>query len=215
MSIPILILGESGVGKSTSLRNLDPENTLLIQSINKPLPFRNKEWKKYSAEDKTGNIFVTDNSTDIVRIMKHTRRKVIVVDDYQYILANELMRRYLERGFDKFSEIGYNGWLIATEAGNLPYNTRVYILAHSHMDDNGKIKIKTPGKLLDTHSIEGMFTIVMRAICRDNSNYFTTKNNGADTVKTPIDMFESELIPNDLMQVDNTICEYYNIEETK
>lgn len=211
MSVATLILGESGSGKSASFRNMNPEKTLLIQSIHKPLPFRNPDWKPFDATTKTGNIIVTDKAADQLVIMQNTKRKIILLDDFQYVLANELMRRYGERGYDKFSEIGYNGWHLCTIAGQLAPDVRVYILAHEHMDENGRIKIKTPGKLLDTHSVEGMFTTVMRAVVRDREHLFTTRNSGTDTVKTPIGLFDDEVIPNDLQAVDEAICKYYNI----
>lgn len=213
MSTPILVLGESGSGKSASLRNFDPRNTLLIQAIAKPLPFKNADWQIFDKETKMGNIFVTDKATDILMLMTGTKRKVIVIDDFQYILANELMRRYTERGYDKFSEIGYNGWHLISTAAALASDVRVYVLGHSHMDENGKIKIKTPGKLLDTHSVEGMFSIVLRNVVRDGEYLFSTRNNGSDTVKTPMGMFEEEVIPNDLDAVDRKVCEYYEINK--
>lgn len=211
MSTATLILGESGSGKSAALRNMDPTQTLLIQAIRKPLPFKTDTWAEFNPDTKKGNIFITDKASDILVLMQNTKRKVIVLDDFQYVLANELMRRFGERGYDKFSEIGYNGWHLCTIAGQLAPDVRVYILAHEHMDENGRIKIKTPGKLLDTHSVEGMFTTVMRAVVRDREHLFTTRNSGADTVKTPIGLFDEEVIPNDLKAVDDAICKYYNI----
>jgi len=215
MSTPILVLGESGQGKTASLRNLEPAQTLLIQAIAKPLPFKNAGWAVFDSTTKKGNIFVTDKAVDILVLMNNTKRKIIVLDDFQYVLANELMRRYTERGYDKFSEIGYNGWHIISTAASLPSTVRVYVLGHSYMDENGKVKIKTPGKLLDTHSVEGMFSIVLRSVVRDGEYLFTTRNNGSDTVKTPMGMFDDEVVPNDLKMVDDKICKYYEIGETK
>jgi hypothetical protein len=212
MSTPILLLGESGQGKTASLRNLEPAQTLLIQAIAKPLPFKNSAWSVFDATKKSGNIFVTDKAVDVLMLMNNTKRKIIVLDDFQYILANELMRRYTERGYDKFSEIGYNGWHIISTAAALASDVRVYVLGHSTMDENGKIKIKTPGKLLDTHSVEGMFSIVLRSVVRDGEYLFTTRTNGSDTVKTPMGLFDDEVIPNDLKLVDDKICKYYDIK---
>lgn len=207
MSIPVLILGESGQGKSRSMKNLDPAKTLLIQAIPKPLPFKNADWRVF--DGKVGNIFQTDKVADIQMLIQGTKKKIIVIDDFQYILANDLMRRWMEVGYSKFSEIGFNGWNIITKASQLPPDVRIYILAHSTIDENGKIKIKTPGKLLDTYSVEGMFTLVLRTVVMDHKNYFTTRNSGNDTVKTPEDMFEEEAIPNDLAVVDAAIQAYY------
>ena len=94
MSTATMILGESGTGKSTSLRNLDPKQTMLIQVVRKPLPFRAKEWGYWDKEaNPTGNVFVTDHCETIIRYMRRTSKKIIILDDFQYMLANEYMRR--------------------------------------------------------------------------------------------------------------------------
>jgi len=212
MSIATLVLGESGTGKSTSLENFNPAETLLLQALDKPLPFKSRDWKKYDPETKSGNIFVTDKSTDIVSYMQRTKRKVIVLDDFQYVMANEFMRRSDEKGYDKFTEIGRNAWNILVAAGGLASDVRVYILSHSDTSDNGWVKAKTIGRMLDEKiTVEGMFTLVLRTVVRDDEHYFSTRNNGSDTVKTPKGMFAEELIPNDLGAVDAAICEYYGI----
>ena len=212
MSFPVLVLGESGTGKSDAMRDLDPTNTLLVNPLGKPIPFDNPAWQEFNPETKQGNIFATDKPSEIITYMQGTKRKVIVVDDYQYILANELMRRYQERGYDKFSEIGFNGWNIVMTAAKLAKDVRVYFLAHTTTDDSGKIKIKTPGKLLDTYSVEGMFTMVLRTMVQDGEYYFRLKNCGFDTVKCPRGMFEGETIPNDLNLVDKAICKRLGVE---
>ena len=122
MSIATFILGESGTGKSTSLRNMDPEQTLLIQSIKKPLPFRSEGWKYITKGG--GNMIVQDDANHIIELMRRTKRDVIVIDDYQYILANEFMRRTDERGFDKFTDIGKHAWEIIRAAADLADHKR-------------------------------------------------------------------------------------------
>lgn len=214
MSTPILVLGESGSGKSAALRNLDPARTLLIQALHKPLPFKNSDWQVFNPESKKGNIFVTDKATDILHLMNNTKRKVIVIDDFQYVMANEFMRRSDERGYDKFTEIGRNAWNILMAAGALAPDVRVYLLTHTDTNDMGRVKVKTIGKMLDEKiTVEGMFTVVLRAVVRDKEHLFTTQNNGMDTVKSPIDMFAEEAIPNDLKFVDDSICTYYGIQD--
>ena len=89
MSIVTMVLGESGTGKSASLRNMSPEETLLIQVVKKPLPFKSSEWKRFNKETaKDGNIFQTDTADQIISLMKRTKRKVIIIDDFQYVMAN-------------------------------------------------------------------------------------------------------------------------------
>ncbi|MGQ5522953.1 ATP-binding protein [Chitinimonas sp. PSY-7] len=214
MSVTTIVIGESGTGKSASMRNFDPNNTLLIQSVKKPLPFRTGNWRRIERDlPAGGNIFVCDQSDRIIKFMQRTSRKIIVLDDFQYILANEFMRRSAETGFQKFSDIGRHAWDILTAAANLPDDVRVYILAHSQSDEFGNTKLKTIGKLLDEKiTVEGMVSIVLRTMVRDGHYQFTTRNSGSDTVKTPMGLFEDEVIDNCLASVDEAICKYYGME---
>lgn len=221
MSIATLILGQSGTGKTASLRNLDPAHTLLIQAVKKPLPFRSKGWAWFGKESNPqGNIFVTDQAQTIIKLMKGTKRSVIVIDDFQYILANEFMRRVLDKetgnaAFAKYNEIAHNAWSILMAASQLSDEKRVYILGHTQEDDSGHIKAKTIGKLLDEKiTIEGLLTIVLRTSVINGQYLFSTKNNGADTVKTPMGLFEDEHIENDLAAADAAIYSYYNLQTT-
>ena len=215
MSIATMILGQSGTGKSTSLRNLNPTDVLLIQAVKKPLPFRSANWKQCTKADPSGSILVTDNASVICGAMKRTPKPIIIIDDFQYILANEFMRRVLDKetgnaAFAKYNEIAHNAWSILTTAANIADSQRVYILAHTQEDENGNIKAKTIGKLLDEKiTIEGLLTIVMRTKVINGQYLFSTQNSGNDTVKTPLDMFDDEHIPNDLAAVDAAICSYY------
>lgn len=215
MSTATLILGESGTGKSTSLRNLPADETLLIQAVKKPLPFKSEGWKRFDKESAPkGNILVTDNSINIIKAMQNTRRKVIVIDDFQYVLANEFMRRSDEKGFEKFSDIGRHAWDILNAANTLADDVRVYVLAHTATDDFGKTKLKTIGKLLDEKlTPEGLFTIVLRTIVSGDDYFFSTRNSGSDTVKTPMGLFADPLIPNDLAAVDEAIVGYYDLAQ--
>ncbi|MEX2964704.1 AAA family ATPase [Microbulbifer sp. TYP-18] len=207
MSIPVMVLGESGTGKSASLRNLDPNRTLLIQTIKKPLPFRSRGWKPA----------VTDSWERIIsgiRKAEELGKEIVVIDDFQYLLANEFMRRSQEKGFDKFTEIGHHAWSVMMAAQQAAEHVRVYLLSHTQTDDFGNTKAKTIGKLLDEKiTVEGLFTIVLRTIVSDQGYHFSTQNNGADTVKTPIGLFDQNRIDNDLALVDSAICSYYGINQ--
>ena len=214
MSIATIIIGQSGTGKSASMRNLDPANTLLIQAIKKPLPFKSTGWKDVHAG---GNIYLSDNSMQICNAMKKTSRDIIVIDDFQYTMANEFMRRVTDQeagasAFQKYNEIAKNAWDILNCASSLPDNKRVYFLSHSQADENGNVKIKTIGKLLDEKiTIEGMVSIVLRTSLVNGNYLFSTVNSGHDTTKAPIGLFENELIENDLAFVDAAICNYYEL----
>ena len=219
MSIASMILGQSGTGKTTSLRNLNPAEVLLIQAVKKPLPFRAKEWVPCTQANPQGSILVTDMARTICGAMERTKKPIIVIDDFQYILANEFMRRVLDnetgnQAFAKYNEIARNAWDILMMAGKLPDTTRVYILAHTQEDDAGRVKAKTIGKLLDEKiTLEGLLTIVLRTAVINGQYLFSTQNNGSDTVKTPMGMFADEHIPNDLAAVDAAISDYYSINQ--
>jgi len=215
MSYATLILGESGTGKTASLRNLDPSRTLLIQPTRKPLPFKPTGWfeRKFTKSGNNGgNIYVTDDPKIIVAAMKKSQADIIVVDDWQYILANMYMARRDEKSFDKFNAIGGAGFDICQAASQLDGDKRVYILAHTTTDEFGNTKIKTLGKLLDDKIVvEGMFTTVLRTHVVNGQYYFSTQNSGSDTVKSPMGMFETAEIENDLATVDKAICTYYGV----
>lgn len=205
MALPVLILGESGTGKSASMRNFDPSEIKVINVEGKPLPFKNK-FESYSS----------DNYLKILKEMQATNKPVIVVDDAQYLMANEFMRRATERGYDKFTEIAQNFWNLINKVKELPKDQIVYFLAHIDRDQNGNEKIKTIGKLLDEKiTVEGMFTIVLKTNVTDGVYTFLTQNNGHDTVKSPIGMFPSVAIDNDLKYVDDKIRNYYEIGNFK
>lgn len=217
MSIATLILGESGTGKSTSLRNLDPAHTLLIQMVKKPLPFRSNEWKPIGPDG--GSVYVSDDSAMIVKAMQKTRKEIIVIDDFQYLLANEFMRRVTDvakgnEAFAKYNEIARHAWDVLMAASSLADHKRVYILSHTSTDDFGKTKIKTIGKLLDEKIVmEGLVTIVLRTTVQNGNYLFSTRNSGADTVKSPLGLFDTELIENDLASVDAAIFNYYGMQQ--
>lgn len=212
MSIATLILGNSGTGKSTSLRNLDPAKTLLIQCIKKPLPFRAEGWKVRLTDKSEGNILQTSDPVKIERIMRNSTREIIVIDDYQSVMVNELMNRSSEKGYDKFTDIGKNAWNIFNAAGDLAEHRRVYILAHTQTDDFGQVRMKTVGKLVDQHIVpEGFFTIVLRTEVINGNYKFSTQTNGQDCCKSPIGMFPELHEENDLMAVDNAIVDFYQL----
>jgi hypothetical protein len=207
-----MVLGESGTGKSTALRNLTPAETLLIQAVRKPLPFRSADWRQYSKTNGTGSVICTDNPAHIEAAMRKVDRQVVVIDDFQYVLANEYMRRSDEKGFEKFTEIGRHAWDILTAATSLADHRRVYILAHTASDDLGRTRMKTIGKLLDEKiTPEGLVTICLRTVVRDGQYLFSTQNSGFDTTKSPLGMFEDMHIPNDLAAVDAAVVDYYGI----
>ena len=205
----VYILGRSGTGKSYSMRNLDPEKFAVINVQGKWFPFKNASKIKY---------VVTDDSDSIVKNIKGlaTTYNIIVVDDFQYVMANEFMRRAMERGFDKFTEIGRHAWDIANCVRDLPAETIVYVMCHTDTDQEGLERLKTIGKLLDEKIVmEGMSTIVLKTNVSDGKYTFLTQNNGKDTTKSPAGMFPSYAIDNDLKYVDDKIRSYYGFDGSK
>ena len=217
MGIPVMILGESGTGKTSSLRDLDPDSTLLIQTVAKPLPFRSAGWKPWDNQTKSGSVVITDDWDKMRKacdVMPRYGKDKIIFDDFQYLLANEFMRRSSEKGFDKFTEIGLHAWEVMTRAQTAGNDTRFYFLMHTSTGDDGVTRAKTIGKLLDEKiTVEGLFTIVMKTVKSDRGYFFSTQNSGADTVKTPMGLFDHDRIDNNLHDVDNAICDYYGITQ--
>lgn len=219
MAEKILIIGDSGSGKSTSTKTLDPTTTFFINVIGKPLPF--KGWKKdyqyYDKEKKSGNMVKTWDYDIIVKALKSISTnmpqiKVVVIDDAQYIMSYEFMQRARERGFDKFTEIGQHFFDVLTVADGLRDDLMVVFLSHSD-EVNSKTKMKTIGKMLDEKiTVEGLFTVVLLAYSyKDSENtmkyVFVTNSNGTNTCKSPEGMFPMT-IPNDLKMIVDRFNEY-------
>lgn len=202
MGLPVLIIGESGSGKSASMRNFQPGELGIINVSRKPLPFHTSL--------KCVN---TDNYMQIDDTITKAKAKSLVIDDAQYLMANEFMRNAKVNGYQKFTDIALNFWtLVQTVVNDLPDQKIVYFMAHTERDASGNEKMKTIGKMLDEKiTIEGLFTIVMKTVVQDGRYMFSTQTNGQDTVKTPMGMFDQPLIDNDLRMVDITIREYYGL----
>ena len=205
MGVLTYVLGRSGTGKSYSIRNFKKGELGVINVQGKILPFKGSG---------SLDIINTDSSDEIVKNIKAMAKKykVIVVDDFQYVMANEFMRRATEKGYDKFTEIAKHAWDIADCVRELPADVIVYVLCHTDTDQDGFEKLKTIGKLLDEKIVlEGMSTIVLKTAVSDGQYMFLTQNNGKDTVKSPAGMFPAYAIDNDLKYVDEKIRNYYEL----
>lgn len=208
MAVIVAVMGESGTGKSTSLRNFKQGEASVVNVSKKPLPFRN-----------TLSVLKTNNYQDIQTILTRAQAKSIVIDDAQYLMAFEYMHRAKEKGFEKFTDIGANFFNLTQTAVALPDDKIIYFLFHIERTKDGNEKCKTIGQLLDEKiTLEGLFTIVLKTVVLlDGNNQrqfcFATVNNGRDTVKTPMGMFTDPLIPNDLKVVDAVIRDYYGMAE--
>lgn len=204
-SVPVLLIGQSGSGKSTSLRNFTKDEVAVVNVLGKPLPFKS-DIKAPKCDD----------YASILKAIAGTKKKTIVIDDANYLITNEFMNKSSVKGFDKYNEMGNNFFNLINGIKNIEGGKTVYLIMHEDTDENGNIKPKTIGKLLDDKvNIQGMFTVCIRSMF-DNGNYiFRLKTNGQDCVKTPFEMFETETMENDLKQFDKVVREYYDLDKTE
>lgn len=201
MGVPVLILGASGSGKSTSMRNFDESEIGIFNVAGKPLPFRKKLPK-------------VDNATyaAIHKVLNEPKLKKYVIDDSQYLMAFESFDHAKEAGYGKFTNMALNFRnLIDFIIRRTPADCIVYMLHHTELSEDGKLKAKTLGKMLDNQlTVEGLFSIVLLCQVEGSEHYFITNSDGSNPAKSPMDMFEMK-IENDLKFVDTTIREYYEI----
>lgn len=199
MGVPVLILGASGSGKSASLRNFEPGEVGIFNVASKPLPFRKK--------------LPVLNQADYARITAGLVKNALrcyVIDDSQYLMAFSLFDKAKEAGYQKFTDCALNFYnLLRTIQDRTSPDTIVYLLHHTERGDDGHIKAKTSGKMLDSQlTVEGLFSIVLLAETNGKEHYFITQSNGLTTAKSPMEMFPAK-IDNDLKAVDTAIREYY------
>ena len=211
MGVPVLVIGKSGAGKSASLRNcVGNKDFNVINVLDKPFPFRGKI-----------NSGATDDYNQVMKWLIQFPGKSIVIDDAGYLITNMFMNGHSNAGsgngvFSFYNKIGDHFWnLIEFIKKSVPADKIVYVVMHEDTDDFGNIRPKTIGKLLDEKvCIEGMFTIVLRAVVQNGKHIFLTQSSGNDVAKTPMGMFETAEIDNDITVVDKAIREYYEIDKT-
>ena len=227
MAQSVLVIADSGSGKSTSIRDLDPKETFIINIANKPLPF--KGWKKnytmISKDNQKGNMTPVSSAAGIIKAMMHVNDKMshiknLVIDDWQYMSSFEYFDRANEKGYDKFTQIAANLAQVAKLPKDMRDDLYIFFLTHSEesTDVNGhrKVKAKTIGKMIDnTLTLEGLFSIVLfgKVVKGEDdklSYVFETANNGENTCKSPAGMFDDTRIDNSLKVVKDAIIEYEN-----
>ena len=201
MAVLVMIYGQSGTGKSTSLRNFTNDEVAVINVSGKPLPFRSKL-----------TTYDTDNYAKISSALGKIERKSIVIDDATYLMVNEFMRTAKVAGYQKYTDMAVNFNSLVAQASQLASDKIVYFLGHSDLKEDGTEHFKTIGKMLDNYvTVEGKFTIVLKTVVQDGKYYFSTHNSGQDTVKSPLGMFDDNYVDNDLKAIDTIIREYYGI----
>ena len=203
-SLGILLMGGSGTGKSTSLRNLPAEETAIINVTNKPMPFRNKNGIK---------IVNCNNYEQMIKAILGTKKRIIVVDDSSYMMTFENFDKATNKGYDKFTTMAVNYYDLITTPQKCDGEKIIYFITHEEVNEDMVARPKTIGKMLSQQLvIEGLFTVVLRSILKNNEYVFQTHNDGTSVCKSPIDMFEEDFIPNDLAEVDKIIREYYGFK---
>lgn len=210
MGLGVLIIGKSGSGKSTSLRNFKKDEVGIINVMNKPLPFRSD----------LQAVQLTDYN-DVKRVLAKAQAKSIVIDDAGYLITDMFMTRHSSTGkgnavFELYNDLADNFYNLVRFVDQLPPEKIVYFMMHEDKNDFGDISPKTIGKLLSEKvDIAGMFTICLRCVCEGEKHLFRTQSSGFDPAKTPIGMFDEPEIENDLKLVDDTIREYYGMNQVK
>ena len=204
-SVPVLLIGQSGSGKSTSLRNFKGDEVAVVNVLGKPLPFK--------SDIKAGKC---DDYTKILNAIANTPKKTIVIDDAGYLLTNEFMNKSSVKGYDKYNEMANNFFNLINGIKAVEGGKTVYLIMHEDINEFGDVKPKTIGKLLDDKvNIQGMFTICIRSMFENGNYIFRLKTNGQDCVKTPFGMFENETMENDLKEFDKVVRDYYELDKVE
>ena len=201
MSILTMVYGQSGSGKTSSLRCFSNDEVAIINVSGKPLPFRSSL-----------KILSSNDYNTILSWLPKIKQPSIVIDDATYLMVDQFMSFSQVKGYEKYNIMAFNFSNLIEAARSLPEDKIVYFMGHSEQTDDGREHFKTIGKMLDNYvTLEGKFTTVLKTVVKDGSYYFATHNNGYDTVKSPIGMFEDDLIPNNLRMVDDVMREYWEI----
>ena len=203
MAVKVLIVGESGAGKSASLRNFEENEIAIFNVSEKPLPFRKKL-----------PVCKTNNMKFIKEEIERNVRNCYVVDDAGLAMTFYLFGKVNEKGYDKFTQVAKDFYEMVQAVDKCSDDTIVYFTMHCERSDDGaKIKAKTAGKMIDTQlTLESLFTIVLYCVTDGKSHKFITQSDGVITAKSPMEMFPYEM-DNDLKAVDTAIREYYGLDK--
>lgn len=202
MGVSVLVLGHSGSGKSTSLRNFEDGEIGIFNVASKPLPFRKKLATLNNAQ-----------YNQIHNSLMGNKLRAYVIDDANYLMAFQNFAKANQKGYDKFTDMAVSFERLLEAANNTNEDTITYFFMHPDYDDAGRMKPKTIGKMLDNQlCVEGMFPIVIQAYNDEGGYFFLTKSDGTNPVKAPMGMLDEGIIDNDLKLVDSRIREYWGMK---
>ena len=226
MANNIILLGKSGSGKSSSIRGLEPKETVIINTLKKRLPFKGSN-SLYNKENK--NLFNVDEYTNIINLLQNISEKAtyvknIVLDDMIYVMRKEYFRRSKESGYGKYTELAAHFQQVISTCEGLREDLNIFFILHSEdvMSDNSitGYKVSTIGKLLDSqyNPVEVVPMVLYAAVKYDEKGvpsygfYTHAAKEGSIEIpaKTPEGMFEDNFIANDLGVVVKAMNEYYN-----
>ena len=216
MAEGMMILAKSGSGKTTSLRNFEPDEVMVIQCKKKRLPFPHKSWTKWNKDTSKGSIFNVDTFAGVNAVIKKMAtvgKKVIIVDDLVYLFANQVMAEVDNTDWSKWTQLAIDFDSVIKTIESIDDDIRVYIMTHPDEDENGMIKMKSSGKLIEKLlTPEGQFTVVLGMTKNDNGSFFITNGSARDPYKSPMGLFKDKQVPNDLQAVDSAICDFWDID---
>ena len=202
MGVSVLVLGHSGSGKSTSLRNFEQGEIGIFNVASKPLPFPKKLDMLNAAQYNQIHGSLTKN-----------KMRAYVIDDANYLMAFQSFAKAKESGYGKFTDMAVNFKNLLDAANNTNEDTIVYFFMHPDYDESGRMKAKTIGKMLDNQlTVEGMFPIVLQTFNDEGGYFFLTKSDGTNPIKAPMGMLDEGIVENDLKMVDTRIREYWGMK---
>lgn len=200
MGVLVMVLGASGSGKSTSTMGLPRHATKAFSATGKRLPYRSPL-----------DVHRNAGYRDIYDSLKENAARIYVIDDSTYLMQLDNFRRAQEKGYDKFVTMALSFERLLEAAMATDDDTTVYFLHHPQFGDSGEAKPQTIGKMLDNQlCIEGLFDIVLECAVVDGKHMFYTNEHGI--AKTPVNMFDEQLIANDLALVDETIRDFWGMK---
>lgn len=201
MGTLVMVLGESGSGKSTSLRNFEPGEVGVFNVTGKPMPFR----KQLPQVPSAGYQVIT-------KTLAANNKRAYVVDDAGYLMQFDNFGRCKDTGYGKFTDMAKSFYELLRAAMATDRDTVVYFLLHPDRDDQGREKPKTIGKMLDEKlNVQGLFPIVLDCEVRDGKHVFVSQNDGYSLAKAPMEMLPG-VMDNDLKAVDAAIREYWGLK---